>query len=90
MREVTLARPSVFQLASGAVSRRLNAFVNALRAREGKRESKKSRADISGEKNCCRINGEGCFFLACFRSRRLIIFFSKATKEFYEKLKMSV
>lgn len=66
MREVTLARPSVFQLASGAVSRRLNAFVNALRAREGKRESKKSRAYILGKKDCCTINGERCFFFLAF------------------------
>lgn len=87
MREVTLARPSVFQLASGAVSCRLNAFVNASRAREGKRESKKSRADISGKKDCCTINAEGSFFLSCFRSRRLIIFLVKPQKNSKKSLR---
>ncbi len=41
---VTQARPPVFQLTSGAVSRRLNGCVNALRVRESKSKKRMVKA----------------------------------------------
>lgn len=50
VRVVTQACPPVFQLTSGAVSRRLNGCVNALRARESKSKKKMLSAAKKEEK----------------------------------------